>query len=301
MQWANAIWNFICKQNFGILSIYILGCTHCILTLLVRKYSHNLNHISAHVWVKWPLTPLSKMIYESASPPGPALPLQFSSCICAHYIDTFRILIYPKLQIHRMVYLSHICCSMLCTNINVCLQEFKRFMLSEPELSEILNLALFTIDKCWAHSWKKSNTAILVWWVRLCDSSVLLITPPYSKPPASQRCPLPSQRTRVPPLFSLSRVGVWGKQSRFSCANVSQSAPSNHRPVFSRDRGLRHSLNNLAALCHRALGSQPSKVMTEKRSPTSPPIHSHYHLFTVHDSRQTKQKASREAKIIRTV
>lgn len=71
-----------------------------------------------------------------------------------------------------------------------------------------------------------------------------------------------------------------------------QSAPSNHRLVFSRDRGLRHSLNNLAALCHRALGSQPSKVMTERRWLTSPPIHFHYHLFTAHDSRQTKQKAT---------
>lgn len=83
-----------------------------------------------------------------------------------------------------------------------------------------------------------------------------------------------------------------GKQRRFSCANVSQSAPSNHRPVFSRDRGLRHSLNNLAALCLRALGSQPSKVMTERRWLTSPPIHSHYHLFTVTDSRQTKHEAT---------
>ena len=102
----------------------------------------------------------------------------------------------------------------------------------------------------------------------------------------------PSHRTRVPLLFSFSRTGVWGKQRRFSCANVSQSAPSNHRPVFSRDRGLRHSLNNLAALCHRALGSQPSKVMTERCWLTSPTIHSHYHLFTVPDSRQTKQKAT---------
>lgn len=34
--------------------------------------------------------------------------------------------------------------------------------------------------------------------------------------------------------------------------------------------GLRHSLNNLAALCLRALGSQPSKVMTERRWLTSP-------------------------------
>lgn len=85
---------------------------------------------------------------------------------------------------------------------------------------------------------------------------------------------------------------VFGGNRRFSCANVSQSAPSNHRPVFSRDRSLRHSLNNLAALCHRALGSQPSKVMTERRWLTSPPIHSHYHLFTVPDSRQTKQKAT---------
>ncbi len=102
----------------------------------------------------------------------------------------------------------------------------------------------------------------------------------------------PSHRTRVPLLFPLSRTGVWGKQRRFSCANVSQSAPSNHRPDFSRDWGLRHSLNNLAALCHRALGSQPSKVMTERRWLTSPHIHSHYHLFTVPDSRQTKQKAT---------
>lgn len=101
-----------------------------------------------------------------------------------------------------------------------------------------------------------------------------------------------TSRTRVPLLFSLSRTGVWGKQRRFSCANVSQSAPSNHRPVFSRDQGLRHSLNNLAALCHHALGSQPSKVMTERRWLTSPPTHSHYHLFTVPDSRQTKQKAT---------
>lgn len=96
----------------------------------------------------------------------------------------------------------------------------------------------------------------------------------------------------VPLMFPFSKTGVWGKQRRFSCANVSQSAPSNHRPVYSRDRGLRHSLNNLAALCHRALGSQPSKVMTERRWLTSPPIHSHYHLFTVPDSRQTKQKAT---------
>lgn len=98
----------------------------------------------------------------------------------------------------------------------------------------------------------------------------------------------PEPRSQTP--VSLSRTGVWGKQRRFSCANVSQSAPSNHSPVFSRDRGLRHSLNNLTALCQRALGSQPSKVMTERRWLTSPPIHSHYHLFTVHDSRQTKQK-----------
>lgn len=101
-----------------------------------------------------------------------------------------------------------------------------------------------------------------------------------------------SHRAGVPPLFSSSRMGVWGKQRRFSCANVSQTAPSNHRPIFSRDQGLRHSLNNLAALCHLALGSQPSKVMTERRWLTSPPIHSHYHLFTVPDSRQTKQKAT---------
>lgn len=112
---------------------------------------------------------------------------------------------------------------------------------------------------------------------------------PHSYPPQPTA---PLFRSRVPLLFSLSRMGVWGKQERFSCANVSQSAPSNHRAVFSRDRGLRHSLNNLTALCHRALGSQPSKVMTERRWLTSPPIHSHYHLFTVHDSRQTKQKAT---------
>lgn len=85
---------------------------------------------------------------------------------------------------------------------------------------------------------------------------------------------------------------VFGGNRRFSCANVSQSAPSNHRPIFSRDRGLRHSLNNLAALCPCALGSQPSKVMTERRWLTSPPIHSHYHLFTFPDSKQTKQKAT---------
>lgn len=101
-----------------------------------------------------------------------------------------------------------------------------------------------------------------------------------------------SHRTRVPLLFPFSKMDVWGKQGRFSCANVSQSAPSNHRPVFSRDQGLRHSLNNLAALCRRAFGSQPSKVMTERRWLTSPPIHSHYHLFTIPDSRQTKQKAT---------
>lgn len=119
------------------------------------------------------------------------------------------------------------------------------------------------------------------------------LLPTLPQPSASHHNPQPPpHRTRVPLLFSLSRTGVWGKQRRFSCANVSQSAPSNHRPVFSRDRGLRHSLNNLAALCHRALGSQPSKVMTERRWLTSPPIHSHYHLFTVPDSRQTKQKAT---------
>lgn len=84
-----------------------------------------------------------------------------------------------------------------------------------------------------------------------------------------------------------------GKQRRFSCANVSQFAHSNQRPAFSRDRGLRHSLNNLAALCHHALGSQPSKVMTERCRLTSPPMHSHYHLFTVHDSRKTKQEGPR--------
>lgn len=82
------------------------------------------------------------------------------------------------------------------------------------------------------------------------------------------------------------------KQRRFSCANVSQSAPSNHRPVFSRDPGLRHSLNNLAALCRGALGSQPSKVMTKRRRLTLPPIHSHYHSFTIPGSGQTKQKAT---------
>lgn len=82
-----------------------------------------------------------------------------------------------------------------------------------------------------------------------------------------------------------------GKQRRFSCANVSQSARSNHRPPSSPEiGGLRRGLNNLAALCRRALGSQPSKVMTERRRLTSPPIHSHYHLFTVTDSRQTKHR-----------
>lgn len=40
------------------------------------------------------------MIYESASPLGPALPLQFSSWVYACYIDTFRICIYPELQFH---------------------------------------------------------------------------------------------------------------------------------------------------------------------------------------------------------
>lgn len=67
---------------------------------------------------------------------------------------------------------------------------------------------------------------------------------------------------------------------------------SNHKPVFSGDHGLRHSLNNLAALCHNALGSQPSKVMTERRWLTSPPIHSHYHLFTVSRWSQTEPKAT---------
>lgn len=41
------------------------------------------------------------MIYESASPRGPALPLQSSSCFHAHYIDTFRIFIYPALQFYH--------------------------------------------------------------------------------------------------------------------------------------------------------------------------------------------------------
>lgn len=126
---------------------------------------------------------------------------------------------------------------------------------------------------------------------RIVHSSAAHLKIPLHQPRVTHHNPEPpSHRTRVPLMFPLSRTGVWGKQRRFSCANVSQSAPSNHRPVSSRDRGLRHSLNNLAALCHRALGSQPSKVMTERRWLTSPPIHSHYHLFTVPDSRQTKQK-----------
>lgn len=129
------------------------------------------------------------------------------------------------------------------------------------------------------------------WAAHLKSNASSTTTTPRTQSYQPQRKP-PLHRTRVPLMFPLSRMGVWGKQRRCSCANVSQSAPSNHRPVFSRDRGLRHSLNNLAALCHRALGSQPSKVMTERRWLTSPPIHSHYHLFTVPDSRQTKQKAT---------
>lgn len=93
-------------------------------------------------------------------------------------------------------------------------------------------------------------------------------------------------------VFFQQNCCLGGKQRRFSCANVSQFAHSNQRPVFSRDRGLRHSLNNLAALCHHALGSQPYKVMTERCRLTSPYMHSHYHLFTVHDSRKTTQEAT---------
>lgn len=53
----------------------------------------------------------------------------------------------------------------------------------------------------------------------------------------------------------------------------------------------RRRLNNLAARCHCAQGSQPSKVMTES-APQVPPIHFHYHLFTAPESWQTKTKAS---------
>lgn len=81
-----------------------------------------------------------------------------------------------------------------------------------------------------------------------------------------------------------------GKPSPFSCANVSQSAPSNHSRGSSRGRA-RYRLNYLAAQCHWALGSQPSKVMTES-APQLPPIRSHYYLFTAPDSRQTKAKPS---------
>ena len=244
----------------------MLGCADGIIALSVRKYSHNYNHISAHVSVKWPLTPLRKMIYESASPLGPALPLQFSSCFHAHYIDTFRIFIYPELQFHHTEELFF--------SYSLFLQELQpSLIVNGSEVMPPLLCVEVLRQRC------SSNYTP--------PPSTLPLLSAHRSPPTA-----PSHTARVPPLFPFCKMGVWGKQRRFSCANVSQSAPSNHRPVFSRDQGLRHSLNNLAALCHRALGSQPSKVMTERRWLTSPPIHSHYHLFTVPDSRQTKQKAT---------
>lgn len=106
--------------------------------------------------------------------------------------------------------------------------------------------------------------------------------------------PSASGGTRVPLLFSLSRTGVWGgNRGDFHVQmSVSQLAAITGRRLLRRSGGLRRGLNNLAALCRRALGSQPSKVMTERRWLTSPPIHSHYHLFTVTDSRQTKRRAT---------
>lgn len=84
---------FLCTQDADIKSICMPGYARSIIALLVTKYSHNQNHISAHVSVKRPLTPLRKMIYESAGPLGPILPLHFPSCVNAYRIDTFRIFI----------------------------------------------------------------------------------------------------------------------------------------------------------------------------------------------------------------
>lgn len=166
------------------------------------------NRVSAQVSVKWPLTPLRKMIYEAASPPEycPASPILIS--ISTHYV----VVICPNLHFKS------------CRTPSVCISD-----------SHLRFLA--AVENC---------------------------PPPPPDPVKHRRESLRS--------FLWVQLLFGGKQEWFSCANVSQSAPSNHRPVSSRDRGLRHSLNNLAGLCHRALGSQPSKVMTEPRRPTSPPI-----------------------------
>lgn len=85
----------------------------------------------------------------------------------------------------------------------------------------------------------------------------------------------------------------------FMCKCQSVSSQQSQPRLLPRLRA-RRRLNNLAARCHCAQGSQPSKVMTES-APQIPPIHFHYHLFTALESSQTKPKASWGMEISRTV
>lgn len=66
--------------------------------IIVRKHYQQWNHVSAQVSVKWPLTPHTKMIYETARPPGycPAGPFLIS--ISAHYVVT---LMFPNLHLQN--------------------------------------------------------------------------------------------------------------------------------------------------------------------------------------------------------
>ncbi len=85
----------------------------------------------------------------------------------------------------------------------------------------------------------------------------------------------------------------------FMCKCQSVSSQQSQPRLLPRPRA-RRRLNNLAARCHCAQGSQPSKVMTES-APQIPPIHFHYHLFTALESSQTKPKPSWGMEISRTV
>lgn len=83
--------------------------------------------------------------------------------------------------------------------------------------------------------------------------------------------PSHNQQNQGPSTVFFEQNGCLGRNRGDFHVQMSVSQlPAITGPSSPEIGGLRHSLNNLAALCLRAFGSQPSKVMTERRWLTSP-------------------------------
>lgn len=107
----------------------------------------------------------------------------------------------------------------------------------------------------------------------MCKNNLLCMSKEKEMPPLMSNQPLPNGITQNSSLSTVFFEQNWclgGNRGDFHVQMSVSPLAAITGPVFSRDWGSRHSLNNLAALCHRALGSQPSKVMTERHRLTSP-------------------------------